>query len=126
MIAETSAPFTSSIFTGWPIEGNGSEEDIKLNWLKQLFSSKMKSTVPELKAISWVRYSLNLTLSFPLSLFFFFLYPAHCHFLHSWMLINVFISPPLSSSDPMCDLFYFICFISCIIQFEVFKHETPP
>lgn len=50
VIAETSAPYTRSIWGDW---GTESEEKIKLAWLKQVFSPAMKYAVPELKAVSW-------------------------------------------------------------------------
>ncbi|EGG09618.1 family 26 glycoside hydrolase [Melampsora larici-populina 98AG31] len=53
VIAETSAPYTRSMGSGWGDWGYESEEKIKLAWLKQVFSPAMKYAVPELKAVSW-------------------------------------------------------------------------
>ncbi|KAA1109603.1 hypothetical protein PGTUg99_025701 [Puccinia graminis f. sp. tritici] len=53
VLAETSAPFTRLISTKQPERGGASERDIKITWLKQLFSQNMKRSVPDLKAISW-------------------------------------------------------------------------
>ncbi|KNZ58606.1 hypothetical protein VP01_1899g3 [Puccinia sorghi] len=54
VVAETSAPYTRLITTKQPERGGASEREIKLTWLKQLFSPAMKRSVPDLKAISWV------------------------------------------------------------------------
>jgi len=53
VVAETSAPYTRLITTKQPERGGASEREIKLTWLKQLFSKAMKRSVPDLKAISW-------------------------------------------------------------------------
>uniref|UniRef100_A0A0S1MJB9 GH26 domain-containing protein n=1 Tax=Phakopsora pachyrhizi TaxID=170000 RepID=A0A0S1MJB9_PHAPC len=59
VLAETSAPFTRSLFGKVPERGGGSEEEIKISWLSQLFSGKMHGEVPELKAISWFEVKKN-------------------------------------------------------------------
>lgn len=53
VLAETAAPYTRALDTKRPERGGGSEREIKLNWLKQLFSEDMRKAVPDLKAISW-------------------------------------------------------------------------
>ncbi|MBW0470938.1 hypothetical protein O181_010653 [Austropuccinia psidii MF-1] len=53
VLAETAAPYTRSVATKKPVRGGAPELNIKLAWLKQLFSEKMKKAVPELRAISW-------------------------------------------------------------------------
>ncbi|KAH9813266.1 glycoside hydrolase superfamily [Melampsora americana] len=58
VIAETSAPYTRYTGSGWLDWGNEAEEKIKLAWLKQVFSAKMKREVPELKAVSWVIFQM--------------------------------------------------------------------
>ncbi|PLW10743.1 hypothetical protein PCANC_12334 [Puccinia coronata f. sp. avenae] len=53
VLAETAAPYTRLISTKQPERGGASEGEIKLTWLKQLFSDDMVDSVPDLKAISW-------------------------------------------------------------------------
>ncbi|KAH9458150.1 hypothetical protein MJO28_005213 [Puccinia striiformis f. sp. tritici] len=53
VLAETSAPYTRLISTKQPERGGATEREIKITWLKQLFSRNMKELVPDLKAISW-------------------------------------------------------------------------
>lgn len=61
VLAETSAPYTRLLSSKVPETGGGSERDIKLGWLKQLFSENMKQWVPDLKAISWFEISKSET-----------------------------------------------------------------
>jgi hypothetical protein len=59
VLAETAAPYTRLISTKQPERGGASEGEIKLTWLKQLFSDDMVDSVPDLKAISWVSQDLS-------------------------------------------------------------------
>ncbi|MBW0520123.1 hypothetical protein O181_059838 [Austropuccinia psidii MF-1] len=53
ILSETGASYTTSISTGKPAWGGGSEYDIKYQWLQQLLSSKTREEIPNLKAIAW-------------------------------------------------------------------------